>query len=84
MDRLAAMEVFVRVVETGSFSAAARHLRVGQPAVSYRPQVNRRQCPFLQYRPHDTALELGREHPLRCNRQSEIGEHSPRVHPRRP
>jgi len=34
MDRLAAMEVFVRVVETGSFSAAARHLRVGQPAVS--------------------------------------------------
>jgi DNA-binding transcriptional LysR family regulator len=34
MDRLAAMEVFVRVVETGSFSAAARQLRVGQPAVS--------------------------------------------------
>src|SRR2546430_17233126 len=34
MDRLAAMEVFVRVVETGSFSAAARHRRVGQPAVS--------------------------------------------------
>jgi len=34
MDRLAAMEVFVRVVETGSFSAAARHLRIGQPAVS--------------------------------------------------
>jgi DNA-binding transcriptional LysR family regulator len=34
MDRLAAMETFVRVVETGSFSGAARHLRVGQPAVS--------------------------------------------------
>ena len=34
MDRLAAMETFVRVVETGSFSAAARQLRVGQPAVS--------------------------------------------------
>jgi DNA-binding transcriptional LysR family regulator len=34
MDRLAAMEVFVRVVDTGPFSAAARHLRVGQPAVS--------------------------------------------------
>ena len=34
MDRLAAMEVFVRVVETGSFSAAARQLRIGQPAVS--------------------------------------------------
>jgi DNA-binding transcriptional LysR family regulator len=34
MDRLAVMEAFVRVVETGSFSAAARHLNVGQPAVS--------------------------------------------------
>jgi DNA-binding transcriptional LysR family regulator len=34
MDRLAAMEAFVRVVETGSFSAAARQLHIGQPAVS--------------------------------------------------
>lgn len=34
MDRLAAMETFVCVVETGSFSAAARVLKVGQPAVS--------------------------------------------------
>lgn len=34
MDRLAAMETFIRVIETGSFSAAARQLRVGQPAVS--------------------------------------------------
>jgi DNA-binding transcriptional LysR family regulator len=34
MDRLAAMETFVRVVETGSFSAAARSLNVGQPAIS--------------------------------------------------
>ena len=34
MDRLTAMEVFVRVIETGSFSAAARQLGVGQPAVS--------------------------------------------------
>jgi DNA-binding transcriptional LysR family regulator len=34
MDRLQAMEAFVRVVETGSFSAAARDLRMGQPAVS--------------------------------------------------
>lgn len=34
MDRLAAMEAFVRVVEAGSFSGAAKLLRVGQPAVS--------------------------------------------------
>jgi DNA-binding transcriptional LysR family regulator len=34
MDRLAAMETFVLVVDTGSFSAAARRLNVGQPAVS--------------------------------------------------
>jgi DNA-binding transcriptional LysR family regulator len=34
MDRLAAMEAFVLVVDTGSFSVAARRLHVGQPAVS--------------------------------------------------
>ncbi|MGJ4902469.1 LysR family transcriptional regulator [Bradyrhizobium sp. HKCCYLS2058] len=34
MDRYQAMSTFVRVVETGSFSAAARQLNVGQPAVS--------------------------------------------------
>ena len=34
MDRLASMETFVRVVETGSFSGAALQLRVGQPGVS--------------------------------------------------
>ncbi|WP_110951158.1 LysR family transcriptional regulator [Pseudomonas bohemica] len=34
MDRLAAMETFICAVETGSFSAAARRLGVGQPAVS--------------------------------------------------
>ncbi|WP_166306549.1 LysR family transcriptional regulator [Bradyrhizobium sp. 2S1] len=34
MDRLAAMETFVRVIETGSFSGAARQLRISQPAVS--------------------------------------------------
>lgn len=34
MDRLQAMTTFVRVVETGSFSGAARQLGVGQPAVS--------------------------------------------------
>jgi DNA-binding transcriptional LysR family regulator len=34
MDRFASMEAFIYVVETGSFSAAARQLGVGQPAVS--------------------------------------------------
>ena len=34
MDRLSAMEALVRVIETGSFSGAARRLRIGQPAVS--------------------------------------------------
>jgi Bacterial regulatory helix-turn-helix protein, lysR family len=34
MDRLRDMELFARVVETGSFSAAARDLKMGQPAIS--------------------------------------------------
>jgi DNA-binding transcriptional LysR family regulator len=34
MDRLAALDTFVRVVDTGSFSAVARHQGIGQPAVS--------------------------------------------------
>jgi DNA-binding transcriptional LysR family regulator len=34
MDRFSAMKAFVLVVEAGSFSAAARRLHLGQPAVS--------------------------------------------------
>lgn len=34
MDRFHAMETFVRVVDAGSFSGAARDLGIGQPAVS--------------------------------------------------
>jgi LysR family transcriptional regulator for bpeEF and oprC len=34
MDHFAALRVFVRVVESGSFSAAAREAGLGQPAVS--------------------------------------------------
>ena len=34
MDRFHAMETFIRVVDTGSFSAAARALGIGQPSVS--------------------------------------------------
>ena len=34
MDRLAALDLFVRVVDSGSFSAVARHKSISQPAVS--------------------------------------------------
>ena len=34
MDRMGAIGLFVRVVDAGSFSAVARTLSVGQPAVS--------------------------------------------------
>ncbi|SEP62048.1 transcriptional regulator, LysR family [Devosia sp. YR412] len=34
MDRLSALQLFVRVVDSGSFSQAARDLGVGQPTVS--------------------------------------------------
>ena len=34
MDRMTAMETFVTVVDAGSFSAAARRLKLGQPAIS--------------------------------------------------
>jgi len=33
INRLREMELFVRVVETGSFSAAARDFNIGQPAI---------------------------------------------------
>src|SRR5580704_14881163 len=34
VNRLSALEAFARVVEAGSFSGAAKLLRIGQPAVS--------------------------------------------------
>ena len=34
MDRLGGIKIFVRVVECGSFSAVARELGTGQPAIS--------------------------------------------------
>jgi DNA-binding transcriptional LysR family regulator len=34
MGRFREMEMFVRVVEAGSFSAAARDLKIGQPTIS--------------------------------------------------
>lgn len=34
MDRLTAMSIFVRIAETGSFSAVAREMNMTQPTVS--------------------------------------------------
>lgn len=34
MDRLSALEMYIRVIDTGSFSAAARNLNTGQSSVS--------------------------------------------------
>ena len=34
MDRLSAMSIFIRVVDTGSFSKVAKSIGVGQPAIS--------------------------------------------------
>lgn len=34
MDRLATMEIYISVVEAGTFSAAARRMALGQPAIS--------------------------------------------------
>src|ERR1700745_1833940 len=34
MDRLEGIKIFVRVVDSGSFSAVARELGTGQPAIS--------------------------------------------------
>ena len=34
MNRLATMETFALIVETGSFSAAAKQLNIGRPAIS--------------------------------------------------
>ena len=39
MDKFGAMQIFVRVVETGSFSAVARERDIGQPAVSKQIQA---------------------------------------------
>jgi DNA-binding transcriptional LysR family regulator len=36
MDRLDAIKIFVRVVESGSFSAVARELGVGSPPLTSR------------------------------------------------
>ena len=46
MDRFDAMQIFVRVVEKGSFSAVAKERGIGQPAVSNFPRM-----PAVEYAP---------------------------------
>jgi DNA-binding transcriptional LysR family regulator len=42
MDRLAAMDAFIRVVDSGSFSGAAKQLRMGQPIVQLEQRLSAR------------------------------------------
>jgi Bacterial regulatory helix-turn-helix protein, lysR family len=41
MDRLEGIKIFVRVVESGSFSAVAHELGTGQPAISKQVVLSR-------------------------------------------
>jgi DNA-binding transcriptional LysR family regulator len=62
VDLFQAMATFIRVVETGSFTAAARQLNVGQPAVSktIAQLENRLQVSLLVRSTHGlTATEAG-------------------------
>lgn len=71
MDRFNLMQTFVRVVETGSVSAAARDLRMGQPAISKHLQALERtlNARLLQRSPQGIKLtEAGRRYYERAKR----------------
>ena len=77
MDRLAAMDAFTRVVDAGSFSGAAKQLRVGQPAVSKAiAQLEGRLCVRLLLRSTRglTPTEAGRIFYERAKRSVEEAE----------
>jgi DNA-binding transcriptional LysR family regulator len=77
MDRLSAMETFVRVIEAGSFSGAATQLRVGQPAVSktIAQLEDRLGVRLLLRSTHGlTATEAGRNFYERAKRSIEEAE----------
>jgi DNA-binding transcriptional LysR family regulator len=77
MDRLAAMEAFVRVIEAGSFSGAAKQLRLGQPAVSktIAQLENRLGVRLLLRSTHGlTPTEAGRSFYERAKRSIEEAE----------
>ena len=71
MDRLSAMEVFVRIVERGSLSAAARALGTTQPSVSrqLRALERRLKIQLLQRSTrHISLTEVGRAYYENCKR----------------
>jgi DNA-binding transcriptional LysR family regulator len=84
MDRLAAMEAFIRVIDTGSFSGAARQLHIGQPSVSKAiAQLEARLGVRLLLRStHGLAsTEAGRnfyEHAKRSIEEAEEADHAAR------
>jgi DNA-binding transcriptional LysR family regulator len=82
MDRLAAMEAFIRVVDAGSFSGAAKQLRVGQPAVSKTiAQLEERLAVRLLLRSTHglTPTEAGRNFYERAKRSIEEAEEAERA-----
>ena len=65
MDRMDAIGLFIRVVDSGSFSAVARTLGVGQPAVSKQVAALERSLNApLFHREHDGVrlTAAGRPH----------------------
>jgi len=78
MDRLTAMEVFVRIVQTGSFSAVGRDLGMTQPTVSKQltalernsnPAAQSQHAPALAHRSWFRVLrELQNASSMRCGR----------------
>src|SRR6201984_715665 len=70
MDRLASITAFVRVTETGGFSAAARHLNVSTTTVSDQVQAleNALGVRLLNRTTRRVSLtEIGREYYERCS-----------------
>src|SRR5262245_2281112 len=67
MDRLGAMEMFVRIVETGSFSAVARQLGTTQPTIS--KQLTALETQLLHRSTRSLGLtEAGAAYYERCRR----------------
>ena len=90
LDRLQLMQTFIRIVEAGSLSAAARQLGTTQPTVSRRLQALEQQFgqPLIQRSTHALRLtELGERALQRAKALAaewEDFEHSLRADPARP